>query len=194
MPKVKDEKKVTDIHKAAMKLLIQTGFAGLKMADVAKGANIATGTLYIYYKSKEALVNDVYEATRKEMIAVLLDSKNAMSGDFYKTFASMWLSYFNYCLRFPEKMIFVEQFVYSGLIDASIISETEKELKPLNQFIEYGQEKGIFKTLDVELLKAQMQGAIHETIKVIHKQQIPLTDPQILQCLGMSWDAMKRTF
>jgi TetR/AcrR family transcriptional regulator, repressor of fatR-cypB operon len=194
MPKVKDEKKVTDIHKAALKLLIQTGFAGLKMADVAKEANIATGTLYIYYKSKEALVNDVYEATRKEMIAVLVDSKNAMSGDFYKTFASMWLSYFNYCLRFPEKMTFVEQFVYSGLIDETIINETEKELKPLNQFIEYGQEKGIFKPLTVELLKAQMQGAVHELIKVIHKQQIQLSDPQILQCLGMSWDAMKRSF
>jgi AcrR family transcriptional regulator len=194
MPKVKDEKKVTDIHKAALKLLIHTGFAGLKMADVAKEANIATGTLYIYYKSKEALVNDVYAHTRKEMIGVLLDSKNAMSGDFYKTFASMWLSYFNYCLRFPEKMIFVEQFVYSGLIEESVIKETEKELKPLNQFIAYGQEKGIFKSLDVELLKAQMQGAVHDIIKVIHKQNIELTDPQILQCLGMSWDAMRRTF
>lgn len=194
MPKVKDEKKVTEIHRAALKLLIQTGFSGLKMADVAKEANIATGTLYIYYKSKEALVNDVYEATRKEMISVLVDSKNAMSGDFYKTFASMWLSYFNYCLRYPEKMTFVEQFVYSGLIDESIINETEKELKPLNQFIEYGQEKGIFKPLPVEMLKAQMQGAIHEIIKVIHKQQIPLSDPQILQCLSMSWDAMRRSF
>ncbi|AMS26977.1 hypothetical protein AEM51_08070 [Bacteroidetes bacterium UKL13-3] len=194
MPKVKDEKKVTDIHKAAMKLLIQTGFAGLKMADVAKEANIATGTLYIYYKSKEALVNDVYEHTRKEMVSVLLDSKNAVSGDFYKTFASMWLSYFNYCLRYPEKMIFVEQFVYSGLIDSTIIDETEKELKPLNQFIEFGQEKGIFKPLNVELLKAQMQGAVHDIIKVIHKKNIELSDTEILQCLGMSWDAMKRTF
>ena len=52
MPKIKDENKIASIQMAAMKLVIKTGFVGLKMADVAAGAGIATGTLYIYYSSK----------------------------------------------------------------------------------------------------------------------------------------------
>ncbi len=190
MPKLKDPNKLAEIHKAAMNLVIQTGFSGLKMADVATAAGIATGTLYIYYKSKEALMNDIYHITKKEMTAVLLDNKHATS-DFYETFANMWISYFSFCLRNPTKMLFVEQFIYSGLISKTIIEETEKELKPLDQFLEYGQQKRILKTIDIDIMKAQMQGAIHETIKTITQKEIQLSHAQIDQCFAMAWDGMK---
>ena len=52
MPKLKDDQKLKDIQTAAMKLVNKTGFIGLKMAEVASEAKLATGTLYIYYKSK----------------------------------------------------------------------------------------------------------------------------------------------
>ena len=45
MPKLKDSTKEAQIRDAALRLVIRTGFNGLKMAEVAKEASIATGTL-----------------------------------------------------------------------------------------------------------------------------------------------------
>ncbi|MCU0442716.1 MAG: TetR/AcrR family transcriptional regulator [Bacteroidia bacterium] len=191
MPKPKDEQKLAAIHLQTMRLVNTTGFAALKMADVAQAAGIATGTLYVYYKSKEALINAVYLNTKLEIIDVLLDNAHA-NPDYFLTFKNMWTAYMQYCMQYPEKMLFVEQFIYSGLIAEEVIAQTEAKLIPLNQFLTYGQQKGLIKRMDIELIKAQMQGAITETIKFLTKQQQTLTAVQLNDCFAMTWDALRR--
>lgn len=191
MPKPKDEHKLAAIHDQTMKLVNKTGFAALKMADVAQAAGIATGTLYVYYKSKEALINAVYLSTKLEMIQVMLDNTHA-NPDYFLTFKNMWMAYMQYCIQNPEKMLFVEQFIYSGLISNEVVTQTEEKLVPLNQFLTYGQQKGFIKRLDIELIKAQMQGSITETIKYLTKQQQTLTAVQLNDCFAMTWDALRR--
>ncbi len=60
MPRSKDETKVIAIFDATLSVVMKTGFNGLKMADVAKKAGLATGTVYLYFKNKEALINALY--------------------------------------------------------------------------------------------------------------------------------------
>jgi len=57
--KSKDLNKIKAIHAAAMKLVINTGFSNMKMADVASEANLTTDPLYIYY-IKDELINDIF--------------------------------------------------------------------------------------------------------------------------------------
>src|SRR6478735_7632212 len=190
MPKPKDEQKLNDIQSAALTLVLQTGFNSLKMADVATEANIATGTLYVYYKSKESLINDVYHKTKKESIQAMLDPEHA-TGNFYTTFKNMWHGYFDFCAGNADKMLFVEQFIYSGLIAEEVIADTEQRLIPLNQFLEYGQQNKILKKMDLLLVISQMQGAIHETVKVLTKQHKTLQPSEIDKCFGITWDGLK---
>jgi len=191
MPKAKDQNKAKAIHNAAMKLVINTGFTGLKMADVARNAGIATGTLYIYYKSKEELINDIYLETKKEIVA-LLSNPNHKAETFYTTYRNMWLAYFSYCFENPEKMLFVEQFLYSGYIEESVYNRVEDMFAPLNQFLLDGQKNGMVKQLDIEILKAQMEGAIHEIIKMIVKSGKSLGTEQLHKCFDMAWDSIKQ--
>lgn len=190
MPKPKDQLKLQDIQSAALKLVLQTGFNSLKMADVAIEANIATGTLYVYYKSKELLINDVYHKTKKESIAAMLNPEHA-TGNFYTTFKNMWFGYYDFCAGNADKMLFVEQFIYSGLISQEVIADTEKSLIPLTQFLEYGQQNKILKKMDLILVISQMQGAIHETVKVLTKQGKTLQPSEIDKCFGITWDGLK---
>jgi AcrR family transcriptional regulator len=190
MPKLKDDQKLKDIQTAAIKLVNKIGFIGLKMAEVATEAKLATGTVYIYYKSKEALINDVYHTTKSEMIHVFLDPKHA-SGNFYSTFKRMWYSYFNFCLSNTEKMLFVDQFIYSGFISENILSETEASMKPFNQFIEYGQDHRLLKKIDIIIIKSHVEGTIHEIIRTIIKQDKTITQREIDQCFSLTWDGIK---
>ena len=49
----KDPNKLAAIYKATLKTVLREGFSGLKMGSVAKEAGIATGTMYVYFESKE---------------------------------------------------------------------------------------------------------------------------------------------
>jgi AcrR family transcriptional regulator len=190
MPKVKDDNKIVAIHEAAMKLVIKTGFAGLKMADVATHAGVATGTLYVYYTSKEELINTVYVETKREIVKVILNPEY-QADTFFKSFKNMWLGYFEFCMNQPEKMLFVEQFLYSGFISEQNITMTENLLKPLNLFLENAQNNGIIKQASIEILKAQMQGSLHEIVKVLIRDQYKPSPEETSQYFQMAWDAIR---
>lgn len=190
MPKLKDEQKLAAIQAAALKLVIRTGFSGLKIADVAKEAGIGTGTMYVYYCDKEQLIEDVYLTTKKEIAAVLFDPAH-LSDTFQGTFKRMWLAYFGFCLQQPEKMLFVEQFLYSGLISDELIAETEAMFIPLDNLLIQAQEQGLIKKVSVEIAKAFIQGAIHEVVKVITKKEYRLVLGELEKCFEMAWGSIK---
>jgi TetR/AcrR family transcriptional regulator, repressor of fatR-cypB operon len=191
MPKTKDENKIGLIQEAARNLVIKTGFGGLKMADVAAEAKMATGTLYIYYKNKEELINDIYFATKSEVVEVMLNPNN-QAETFFKTFQNMWMGYFNFCFQNPEKMLFVEQFIHSGYIFENTIKEFDLKFEPLNDFIKQAQNNGLVKQLDCEIIKAHIEGSIHDIIKVLRKHEIDLTPSELNICFEMAWDGIKQ--
>ncbi len=191
MPKAKDENKVIAIHEAALKLVIKTGFGGLKMADVAIEAKVATGTLYVYYKSKDELINALFLVLKKEIVETLLDSEN--NGEtFFITYKKMWLSYFKFCFKSPEKMMFVEQFLHSGVILPVNIQLSEQWMEPLYVMLKEVQNQGIIKNIDVHILKAQMQGSLHEVVKLLIQTKQQPNQILIDSCFDMAWDSIKR--
>ncbi|MBQ4821107.1 TetR/AcrR family transcriptional regulator [Aquimarina sp. MMG016] len=191
MPKLKDQNKVEAIHKATIELITKTGFSGLKMAEVAKKSGVATGTLYVYYKSKEELINDVYVNTKKEISRAIINPEY-LKDTFYDTFKAMWYGYFGYCLKHPEKMMFVEQFIYSGFISEVNISVTESYFEALNQFLIDGQKQGVIKDVDMEILKAYLQGSIHEIVKMVVKGAIELQKNDMHTCFTMAWNSIRK--
>ena len=62
--KPKDDEKLQAIADATFALVEKAGLSGLTMADIAGAAGIATGTLYVYYSSKEELINDLYQKSK----------------------------------------------------------------------------------------------------------------------------------
>jgi AcrR family transcriptional regulator len=191
MPKLKDELKENAIKSAALRLVIETGFSGLKIADVAKAAGIGTGTMYVYYDDKEHLINDLYLHTKREVANVLLDPAHE-SGNFYETFRKMWMAYFHFCLQQPEKMFFVEQFYYSGFVAEQVKEVTESYFEPLDQFLIQAQELGLIKKVDIKISKAFIQGAIHEVVRVLVKEKRTLQTADMEQCFDMAWGSIRK--
>ncbi|GAA4272644.1 TetR/AcrR family transcriptional regulator [Aquimarina gracilis] len=190
MPKLKDQNKVNAIHKATIELVTKTGFSGLKMAEVAKKSGIATGTLYVYYKSKEELINDVYLVTKEEIAGAIINPEY-LKDTFYETFKAMWHGYFGYCMQYPEKMLFVEQFIYSGYISEVNIAKADAHFEPLDQFLIQGQQNNHIKDISVEILKAHLQGSVHEIVKMHVRGDIQLEEDGMHICFNMAWDSIK---
>ncbi len=57
------------ILRAAICVFSQNGYFNSKVADIAKKAGIADGTVYLYFKSKEEILHSVFDRAMEEFIA-----------------------------------------------------------------------------------------------------------------------------
>jgi TetR/AcrR family fatty acid metabolism transcriptional regulator len=57
------------ILRAATDIFAERGFFNAQVADVARAAGVAAGTVYLYFKSKDDLLVSIFERTMREAIA-----------------------------------------------------------------------------------------------------------------------------
>lgn len=62
-----------EIVRAALELIAEHGFHGAPMAMIAKQANVAAGTIYCYFESKDVLINELYLEMEKRLHPFILD-------------------------------------------------------------------------------------------------------------------------
>jgi len=67
MPKVVDvEKKREEIAKKSVDLVLEKGFANITVSQVASHANIAKGSIYNYFNSKEDIIYEIIKSEYSE--------------------------------------------------------------------------------------------------------------------------------
>lgn len=57
------------ILRAAIKVFAQNGYFNSKVADIAREAGIADGTVYLYFKSKEEILHSIFDRAMEEFIS-----------------------------------------------------------------------------------------------------------------------------
>lgn len=65
------------ILKAATKVFAQNGFFQSQVADVARLAGVAAGTVYLYFKGKDDLLVSIFERSMKDVLA---EGRDAIAG------------------------------------------------------------------------------------------------------------------
>ena len=65
------------ILRAAIRTFARSGFFGAQVADVARTAGVAAGTVYLYFRSKDDLLVSIFERVMTEAIA---EGRAALSG------------------------------------------------------------------------------------------------------------------
>src|SRR3989440_8789874 len=70
-----------EIVAAALEVFVERGFEATKLADVARRAGVTKGTVYLYFKSKEAL----FKAVVRETIVPVIAQGEALAQSFTGT-------------------------------------------------------------------------------------------------------------
>ena len=66
---VKKRDKRRAILDAAVHVFARTGFHGSRVSDIAREAEVADGTIYLYFKSKDDILISIFEETMSQMIS-----------------------------------------------------------------------------------------------------------------------------
>ena len=136
--KPRDEQKTNAIFKATLKLVEEKGLAGITINEIATRAGLATGTVYIYFESKDKLVNELYVACRKASAAVYFKNYNPAQ-PFQTGFKTIWRNLVNYRIKNFKEAIFLEQCYHSPFITETAREMTKKLFQPLYSLMETGK-------------------------------------------------------
>ena len=190
MPRVRDERKIKVIYQAALKLVLAEGFSGLKMSAVAKEAEVATGTVYIYFKNKHELINQLYLHLKRKKTNYITSGYDPQA-PFLQGFRVMWYNFFNASLLSAEESAFLEQYYRSPYIREDTKVKRNQMLDPVYQLLERGKAEGYVKLVETEILLAQLIGPIHELVRLHHEAVLEADEPLQEQAFQLAWDSVK---
>ncbi|MBO9571890.1 MAG: TetR/AcrR family transcriptional regulator, partial [Chitinophagaceae bacterium] len=110
--KPKDDKKIEDIYSATLQLVKDYGLSGITMSMIARQANLATGTVYLYFTNKEELIAKLFDVCANNYIQVYYKGVND-ADEFEKSFKTIWMNLINFNIKYFDQIIFLEQCFHS---------------------------------------------------------------------------------
>lgn len=188
--KPKDEKKTEHIFNATLQLVKEKGVAGITMGEIASAAKIATGTLYIYFKSKDELINALFTDCRKASAEVYFTDYDA-SLPFKTGFKVIWLNLMKFRTEHFEKAVFMDQYYHSPFITETTKHIAKEMMHPLYKLVERGKAEKIIKDADSFILLTFMVGGINEFVKHSKYRGKKITKACIEQMFNLCWDGLK---
>jgi AcrR family transcriptional regulator len=188
--KPKDDEKLRAIAMATFTLVEQTGLSGLTMAAIAREAGLATGTLYVYFKSKEELLVALYEQAKTETAATLMqgDDPNA---PFRSRFQHMWTNWLDHRLTHYAQVVFMEQYYNSPWFSEVSRNLSARLFKDWVDLIETARARQILKDVPTPLLVNSFGGSVRETANMLRSGTLTRTDAHLAMAFGLCWDGIK---
>jgi len=181
------------ILRAATHVFARSGYFNSKVADIARAAGVADGTVYLYFKSKEEILRSIFERNTSEAIAEGREelSKIADPRDKLRRIARHHLErlgsdrdlavVFQVELRGTTK--FMKEFSEAGLA---------AYLNLIREVFEEGQAAGVFRPeLNAKLVSKILFGALDEmaTNWILSKRRYKLA-PMADEVLGIFFDGV----
>lgn len=189
----KDEAKEQLILDTALSVINRTGLAGLKMSDLAKEAGVATGTVYIYFEDKSALIQRLYTYLLRKSLSDLnagIEEADPLRVKIQK----ITRNYLDDNLKYPEYTAFFEQYFRSPYFveTEAIRAEENTMMQPIHELVVQGQQQTIIKEADPDLLVTLVCGMLNELAKQAHFTQQPISEHDWELTFSVIWDGVKR--
>lgn len=186
--RTKDENKLMAIFEATVRLTAKVGIAGLKMSLIAKEAQISTGTIYLYYKNKQDLLNAVYKNLKSEGIFGVMKRIEEMPIEM--RLFKLWEVAFEYHVTNSDKAIFMEQFALSPMITPENKAMEEGSMSFLNETLEEAKEKGIVKPIDNDIIMSLIMGFMKQLAVQIANGDLVTSEDIKYLCYSMCWNSI----
>jgi len=188
--KPKDDDKLRAIAEATFTLVEQTGLSGLTMAAIAREAGLATGTLYVYFKSKEELMVALYEQAKTSTTASLMQGDDPQA-PFRSRFQRMWMNWLEHRLTHYAQVVFIEQYYNSPWFSEESRNLSARLIKGWIDLIESAKAQQILKDVPTVLLINSFGGSVRETTNALRSDALKRTEANLAMAFGLCWDGIK---
>ncbi len=192
MNTVKDFDKKEAIFQATLELISKHGFHSSPMSEVAKKANVAAGTIYHYFKSKDELICALYIYKREKSIQNIFKNDDATK-PFKERFRSFYLQMINYYYTNPKEFYFLEQFMnspYIGMLKKEDVTRLEQ---PIYDFLRKAVFTQVVRDIPPKILIAMVTGSASSLIKLRLSGEFMMTSSDLEMAFFTCWDGIKKS-
>jgi AcrR family transcriptional regulator len=187
----KDKRK--DILRAALELIVEQGFHGAPMDNIAERAGVGTGTIYRYFKNRDELISILYKDTYERLNEFLIEGypfNNSIRERFFHLTRRLILYYKNK----PLECCYTEQFLSSPYRMADRkenIVNMIGDYDFIRSFFEEGKEHQLIINVPVTMCLILSFAPIVLTVRDHHSGFVTLDDTMSETIVNMCWDCIK---
>lgn len=182
--------KRTRILTSTLEVLARQGFHGFSMKQLADEAGVATGTIYLYFQDKEALIESLHLELIQRIAAELFFQHDPLAPA-NAQFALFARNYWRYCMS--EKNVVLSKAQFDHLPPEVLDSQRQDARRifaPLLAYFEQCRANRILKDLpDEVLISLGIEPLLHLAAKA-HLGRAVVDPPLFEKVLAACWDAI----
>ena len=185
--------KKEQIFISTLKLINTFGFHGSPMSKIAKDADVAVGSIYHYFPSKEDLILELYWYC-KEILNKKVFSTVDTTLPYEVRFKATWRNLVLYYLDNLQHFGFLEQFYGSPFYEGirKNIFQQKSERNVLINFMDEGVRLKLLKDLNVRLLISAYLGVAISLVRGCLYENTKPTDEEIDIMVDIIWNGVKK--
>ncbi len=177
--------------RAALDSFVERGFHGTAVPQIAARAEVAAGTIYHYFPSKEALVNELYRGW-KAAVAERVFKAFPQGAPVREQFRVMWHELLGFAKAEPRAFAFIELHNHASYLDEESRKVDDNLKKFAGAMIRVAQAQGLLKPLDPAVLMELVFGAFNGLLRAHYEGRIELDDERSAAAERACWDEVAK--
>lgn len=179
------------ILQATLDIIYEHGFHATPVSEIARRADVGTGSVYRYFKNKDDLINQLYLEVKKQMFAAM---HLGLSTDlpFEQLFKRIWLNLFDYYTQNPRQFSFAEQYCGSPILTEATRAEGEHIFREYAEYIDNAIRDGAINDVPRAVVTAALVGMNVALVKQQLAGAIVMDDDMKRKAAHAAWCAIRR--
>src|ERR1700682_1960644 len=163
----KSEDKRNAILDGATRLFAERGLTAAPTSEISKQAGVAEGTLFTYFKTKDALINALYREIKLELADAMM-SGFPRKKSVRTRLGHVWDGYVNWGITNPEQRSVLAQLQVSGMLLKESIEAGSAPFVEMQNMIRDAIDRHIFRgDVPIELISKMLGSWAEATMDLI---------------------------
>lgn len=175
---------------ATLSLVNNNGFHAAPMSKIAKLAGVSPATIYIYFKNKQDLVDQLYLESKKHFSEYAFKNYNKDLG-VENGFKLIWYNIAQFKLNEVDEAHFLSACDNTPMINEEVRALGLELLNPLKLLWEEGIDKNILKDLSPYTMYAFTIYPLAFLLQCHQKKQCEFNNRKIDEAYTSAWDSIK---
>ena len=194
--RTRDENKIDALFQHALTTIVKEGFDGLSMQKLAKAAGVSPATIYIYFKDRDDLLQQLYQHQCEKYFTYLIRNFDAEM-DFATGLTVQWKNRAQFMIDNPDVSHFMEHFTFTPL--HQLASKTKHKIfgDSMQKFVRRAIENRELSPMPLEVYWSVAFAPLYNLVR-FHKAGMnmagapfTLTDEMLMQTLTLVLKALK---
>ena len=184
--------KRSSLLRGALKLFVEKGVQNTSTAEIAREAGMAAGTLFIYFPTKQDLVDELALKVSKELsdnINSLLDPSLSARD----SFLVIWNEVLHWFLADMEAYQYAQQMRVPGVVSQAVVMETGKYFSFFYSTVQKGLDERSVKPYSIDLIGGFLYQDFVAVMNYIQMQpDASKREEAIQQGFELFWDGIRK--